>query len=426
MEIISNYYQQLAKDSLFRNSIFLMLSTGVMAFLGFFFWIINARLFSSEQVGIATTLISVVALIASFSSLGLGTSLVRYLPISKSKNETINTTFTLICIASIVGALFFLINVKFISPTLTFIKDDVILSLLFILFVVASALNQNSESIFIAYRSSKYVLIKTILLSVVKLALPIFLITFGAYGIFMSVGISYAVGFAFTLLLLILKFNYFLKLTINGSIIKKLFKFSLGNYIAGFIGGLPAMVLPILILNSIGAKFSAYFYMDMMIASLLYSIPMAVSQSLFAEGSRSENYLKAHLKKTVKIIALLLIPSITITILFGKYILLAFGKEYSSEGVIFLQLLALSGIFVSINYIGNSIFYIKHKVSLLIFLNIINAFLIISLSLLFIKTNLHGVGVGWLIGEAITSLIYLIILWKYNFFINKSSAKKTI
>jgi len=135
-------------------------------------------------------------------------------------------------------------------------------------------------------------------------------------------------------------------------------KFSLGNYIAGFIGGLPVMVLPILITNSIGAKFSVYFYIDMMIANLLYIIP----------------------------------------ILFGKYILLAFGKKYSSEGVIFLQILAISGIFLSINYIGNSIFYIKNKIKLIILMSFIGASIILSLSIMLIHQNLSGTGVGWVMG----------------------------
>jgi O-antigen/teichoic acid export membrane protein len=189
-------------------------------------------------------------------------------------------------------------------------------------------------------------------------------------------------------------------------------KFSLGNYIAGFIGGLPAMVLPILITNIIGAKFSAYFYLDMMIANLLYIIPMATSQSLFAEGSYSETELKVQLKKAIKIISLLLVPAILVTFLFGKYILLAFGKEYSSEGVIFLQILAISGIFISINCIGNSIFYIKHRIKLIILVNFIGASIILPLSIMLIHQNLLGIGVGWMLGQGIISVIYLLFIKK--------------
>jgi len=284
---------------------------------------------------------------------------------------------------------------------------------MFILFIVFSSLNTISEYVFIAYRSSKFVLIKSTISSIVKIILPIFLVALGAYGIVMSTGIAIVFAFFVSLVILILRFNYSPKPIIDRIVVKRMTKFSLGNFIAGFIGGLPVMVLPILITNSIGAKFSAYFYIDMMIANLLYIIPIATCQSFFAEGSHSERDLKIQLKKAIKIISLLIVPAILVTFLFGNYILLAFGKEYSSEGVIFLQILAISGIFLSINYIGNSISYIKHKIKLLILLSLIDTTIILSLSIFFIKMNLFGfvgIGIGWIVGQGTTSLIYLFLI----------------
>jgi len=389
-----------------------MLSTGVMAGFGFFFWIINARLYSAEQVGIGTTLISVITLISSFSLLGLGNSLIKYLPASDKKNKKINTSFTLVGLTSIFISIFFLVFLKTFSPRLLFVRESIIFSLLFILFIVFSSLDIISENVFIAYRSSKFVLIKNTISSIVKLILPIFLVTLGAYGIVVSMGIAMSVAFLVSLVFLIVHFNYSPRPIIDRIVVKRMTKFSLGNYVAGFIGGLPAMVLPILITNSIGAKFSAYFYIDMMIANLLYIIPMATSQSLFAEGSYSETELKVHLKKAIKIISLILMPAILITFLFGKYILLAFGKEYSSEGVIFLRILAISGIFLSINYIGNSIFFIKNKIKLIILMSFIGTSIILSLSIMLIHQNLLGIGVSWLLGQGIISVIYLFFIKK--------------
>ena len=409
---IFKFYNYLTNDSLYRNSIYLMLSTGVMAGFGFFFWIINARLYSAEQVGIGTTLISVITLISSFSLLGLGNSLIKYLPASDKKNKKINTSFTLVGLTSIFISIFFLVFLKTFSPRLLFVRESIIFSLLFILFIVFSSLDIISENVFIAYRSSKFVLIKNTISSIVKLILPIFLVTLGAYGIVVSMGIAMSVAFLVSLVFLIVHFNYSPRPIIDRIVVKRMTKFSLGNYVAGFIGGLPAMVLPILITNSIGAKFSAYFYIDMMIANLLYIIPMATSQSLFAEGSYSETELKVHLKKTIKIIFLILMPAILITFLFGKYILLAFGKEYSSEGVIFLRILAISGIFLSINYIGNSIFFIKNKIKLIILMSFIGTSIILSLSIMLIHQNLLGIGVSWLLGQGIISVIYLFFIKK--------------
>ena len=79
--------------------------------------------------------------------------------------------------------------------------------------------------------------------------------------------------------------------------------------------------------------------MDMMIANLLYIIPMITSQSLFTEGSYSETELKVYLKKVTKIISIIIVPVIIVTSLFGNYILLAFGKEHSDEKLILLKFL---------------------------------------------------------------------------------------
>jgi len=412
---ISKFYNYLSNDSLFRNSIYLMLSTGVMAVFGFFFWIINARLYSAEQVGIGTTLISIMTLISSFSLLGLRNSLIKYLPTSDKKNEKINTSFTLVGLTSIFLSIFFLVFLKTFSPRLLFVRESIIFSLLFILFIVFSSLNAISENVFIAYRSSKFVLIKNTISSIAKLILPIFLVALGAYGIVVSMGIAMAVAFLVSLAFLILRFNYLPKTIIDRSIVKRMTKFSLGNYIAGFIGGLPVMALPILITNSIGAKFSAYFYMAMMITNLLYIIPIATSQSLFAEGSYSERELKVQLKKAIKIISIIILPAIIVTFLFGNYILLAFGKEYSDDGFILLKFLSISGIFFSINAIGGTILNIKHKIKLLILLSLINTTVILSLSVFFIKMNLFGVvgvGIGWIVGQGIISVIYLLFIKK--------------
>ena len=161
---ISKFFNLFAKDSLYRNAIYLMLNTGVMAFLGFFFWVINTRLYSTEQVGIATTLISVMTLISSFCILGLDSGLIRYMPTSERKNEMINTSFILVTLMSILISLIYLIFLKTFSPKLLFVRENIVFSLLFILFIVFSSLNIISENVFIAYRSSKYVLIKNLFL----------------------------------------------------------------------------------------------------------------------------------------------------------------------------------------------------------------------------------------------------------------------
>lgn len=413
MKLVTKFYNHLASDSLYRNSIYLMLSTAVMAFFGFFFWIINARLFKPEQVGIATTLISVVTLISSFSLLGLNNGIIRYLPTSERKNQKINTAFTLVTLSSALISLIYLIFINIFSPKLLFVRENIIFAILFIIFIVFSSLNTISENVFISYRSSKYILIKNTISSFVKLVLPISLISIGAYGIFMSVGIAFIVAFILSLIFLIVKFGYLFRLTISREVVKRMTRFSLGNYVAGFIGGLPALVLPIMILNNLTAKFSAYFYMDLMIASFLYIIPVATSQSLFAEGSNSEKGVGKFLNKSLKLNALLLLPAMMVVYFLGKYILLVFGFEYAKAGTQLLQLLAISGTFIYINSVGAVILNIKHQMKKLIVINIIGALFILGLSHFLISKELLGIGIAWLIGQGVISAMYLFFIKRF-------------
>ncbi len=408
-------YSHFMHDSLYRNSIFLMLSTATMAFFGFFFWIINARLYTTQQVGIATTLLSVVSLITTFSMMGLSSGLIRYLPTSENKNRKINTVFSIVALSSIILSIGFIIFVKQFSPALVFIRGNVLFSLIFVLTIMFSSLQLVSDGIFIAFRSSQYVFMKNSLLSILKLLSTFAFVVFGAYGIFIATGFASTMAYIFVVLVLLWKFAYSPKLLIDGSIVKKMSKFSLGNYAAGLIGGLPSAILPIFIINNLGAKISAYFYMDLMIANLLFIIPQAVAQSLFAEGSYSEATLKDHLKKSAKMIALLLVPAVIITVVFGKYILLAFGKNYSTGGFTFLQLLAISSIFISINNIGNVISNVKHKIQYVVAMNSITTITTIGLSYLFIHNGLVGIGTAWIAGQAITAILYILIIKKFYY-----------
>jgi O-antigen/teichoic acid export membrane protein len=411
---MKSIYDKIMRDSLLKNSIFLMLSTGVMAVFGFFFWLICARLFSAHDVGLATAMISIVGLIVSFSLLGLNVGLIRYLPGSTRRDNKINTCFTLVTVVAIIVSSVFLIGLNKFSPDLLFIKKSLLFSLIFIFFIVISSWSSIIESIFISFRSSHFALIKNSIFSVLKVAFVFLFAGLGAYGIFSSYMIAMLVGFVTVFIILMVKFKYKPQFALYDNVIKRIGRYSFGNYIAGFIAGLPSMIFPLLILNKLGAEQSAYYYMAMMIASLLFVIPQATSNSLFAEGSYNEKQLKQQVKKSIKIISLLLIPAVVVIIFLGKYILLAFGKDYSLEGFRFLQLLALSSIFIGVNSVFGTLLKVKKKIKSLIVISILSAILVLGGSYLLIINGfgLLGIGYALLIGPAIISLIYLFFLRK--------------
>ena len=67
----------------------------------------------------------------------------------------------------------------------------------------------------------------------------------------------------------------------------------------------PNLILPIMVLNVLGAEQAAYYYIAYAIAALLFMIPNAISMSLFVEGSHGEALKRTVVKSLVTIFSLL-------------------------------------------------------------------------------------------------------------------------
>jgi O-antigen/teichoic acid export membrane protein len=73
-----------------------------------------------------------------------------------------------------------------------------------------------------------------------------------------------------------------------------------------------------------------------------------------------------------------------------------------------LNLLAISSIFISINSVFGSLFRVKHKIKELIIISIISAVSTLGLTYLWIDHGLIGIGLAWLIGQGITTIVYVV------------------
>src|SRR5690349_1833916 len=83
-------------DHLLRNSVFITLSNASQGAFGFAFWLLGAHFYSANDVGLATTLVTAVILIAYISLLGFNNTFVRYLPSSVERDDEINTGLILV------------------------------------------------------------------------------------------------------------------------------------------------------------------------------------------------------------------------------------------------------------------------------------------------------------------------------------------
>ncbi|OGO16822.1 MAG: hypothetical protein A2Z02_07275, partial [Chloroflexi bacterium RBG_16_48_7] len=322
---------------LYRNSLYLILNIGITSFLGFFFWLIVAKVYSDVEVGYSSAIVSAINLLAMLSMVGLSSWIIRFLPRSEEPRNMINTAFTFSGCVAIAAAIIFLLGVRIWAPDLNFINRNAVFILVFVVIAPLAALSLLSNCIFIASRDSLFTLIKDVGVSLAKIVLALlFAANFHSFGIVSSWGIALAMGVGISVLLFIPKMQpaYKPAVKVNMGLIRKTWKYAGNSYISTLFGGAPAQIFPLMVLTLTTVQNNAHFYIAWMIANLLFAVPVSISQSFFVEISHFPDHdsLKKNLFLSLKFVYLLIIPLMIILMVASGWLLGAFGSGYVEDG----------------------------------------------------------------------------------------------
>jgi O-antigen/teichoic acid export membrane protein len=399
----------------YSNAFFLMIGSVSSALLGFVFWIVAARFYTNEEVGLASAIIAAMGLVVSLSRLGMGTGLVRFLhQTGEDANSTLNTVFTIGILSSFTAAFIFVIGLGIWSPALLVLRDNPLYMVVFIVFTISSTLSEFVDNAFIAARKTGYTMFRAFIFSLLKMLLPIVLAAFmKSFGIFASWGIALMVALLISTLVFLPRAQpgYRFFFTVKKRILSDMVHFAFANYVSAFLWGASGVVFPIMVVNRLGAESNAYFYIGWAMGGVLTVIPNAISTSLFAEGSYDETQLRAHVKRSLKLVFILLIPAVILTLLIADKLLLLFGREYSQNATALVRILALGTLPMAINIIYLSIKQVEKDLKAIVGLAVFVAVMSLALAYVLLpKIGINGVGIGWLAGQSCTALI-IIVNW---------------
>lgn len=386
-----------------------MISNGVTAIIGFFFWVIVARVYPSTDVGVASAAVSVGTLLALVANLGLGYGLIRFLPNTRSDaNKMINSCLSVGSLAAVIISIIFLAGVPFWSPALNFIRNTLVYAVIFILFALCLTLIQITDQVYIATRRAGFLLSRNLIFNLLRLPLPFFLFaSFQSFGIFTSWFIALMVALLVSLILFLPRVQpgYRPSFTINKKIIKDISRFSFANYLSVLFWTAPGLILPVIIVNTLGTEANAHFYVAWAVGTLLSSIPGSVGVSLFAEGSYMESQLWVNVWRGLKMSFVLLLPTVVLVLAFADKILLLFGASYSQEATELLRILAASSLPLAINMIYLAIKRVEKKLSIIVGLPLgIMLFSLVLAYILLPVMGISGAGIAWLSGQTILAL----------------------
>lgn len=392
------------REPLYRNSIAIMLNYAFAALFGLLFWIVAARIMPSSDIGLATAAISAVALIQVLSRLGMDAGLVRYLPESNNKNGL----YSIVAIVTLATTLFltavFVSGLHFFSPALVFMREGFYLPLLLI-YVTILSLYSTQNMALIVIRRADLSFVQNLLLGM-RIPILFFVVSLSVLGVFCALSSAFIVTYIFGTCVLY-KCSISLTQNIDFTELKNIFKYSIGNYSANILMMMPLSIVPIMVVNTLGAEESAYYYIAYTIASLLYMIPSAVSMSLFVEASHNLP-LKENVIKSIKFTMLLLIPALIFILLFGDKLLLLFNKEYSEQSFDILKFLAISSIFSAVTSIYLSIKKIQKDIRMINYVSFALSALIIGFGYVsMLKYGLVGLGYTWLGANALVCIFVI-------------------
>lgn len=399
-------------DSLFRNAVYLMSSTAVMGALGLGFWIFLARYYQAADIGAASALISITLLIGNLSSLGLADGIVRFLSKSKTPAGDINASMLLVTASSIIATVIYLMVAGHALPGQLGLFARGWGAALLVFLMAAVSLNTFTDSIFIARRRVEFHTIVYACFGVVKLVLPIFLISQKSLGIVLAYSVAVVISLLLSLVFMARYCSYRLFARPNWQFIRQSARYSSNNYVASLFAGVPAQVLPSLVLAKLGGASAAYYSIAWAMASLLFVAPSAITKSLLAEGAHDASMRSHDLKKAIRLMAVLVTPAVVLSVVAAPYLLRLFGKEYANGSTTIFQLLALCTFLYAGNSVGQTIMNLEHRSRGVVFVQAVIAIAILGLTWTMMSLGLVGVGLAMLGAYLIGDVAQVVLLMR--------------
>jgi O-antigen/teichoic acid export membrane protein len=337
-------------DSLYRNSYALVASSLLTSLFGFAYWVVAARAYSATAVGVNAALISAMTFLTSVSQLNLKGALNRFLPrAGPAARRFVIRAYLLALGVTAVTSLVFIAGLDLWTPRLEFLADRPELALWFVAATMAWTLFVLQDSVLTGIRQAVWVPAENLIFAVAKLALLLAAAeAFPAYGVFFSWSLP---GIALVVPVTMLLFGRLIPTHIRQTrgreqplATRGIARYAAADSVAYLIWVGTGAVLPLIVLQELGAKANAHFFVCWSIAYSLYLISLSMGKALLAEGSLEPHALHRHWRRTIVESARLVVPGAIAVVLGAPLILGLMGRSYSTDAANLLRLLAASAI----------------------------------------------------------------------------------
>ncbi len=398
---------------LYRNAYAWLLSTGVSSALGLIYWVLAARFYSAEAVGLNAALVSILILIAGASQLNLMSALIRFLPNAgrQTARLTAGAYGVSMLLALILSTGFIALGAPLFQ--LGLFESKLSLAVLFIPAAMAWTVFNLQDSVLAGLRAAVWVPVDNISYGLAKIVLLVCLAPLSPrVGIFISWTLP-AVLLLPPINLLIFKRLIPRQAQATKDAASPLQWRELGKYIgSNYFGSLFSLaasrLLPALVVAVAGASAGAYFYVAWAIADSLRMVAVQMATSLTVEGALDDQSVMVNGYAFLRLLFGLFAPLVAVIVLAAPLLLALSGHNYAVEGVALLRLLGLAVIPGLIITLYLSIARVRRRLLEIILIEGSLATLNLGLSLLLLHSyGVTGVGIAALISATVVAVALL-------------------
>lgn len=324
-----------------RNTLLLLGNSLVTGAGGIFFWLVTARTYSQETVGVATAGTSMVILLSGVSQLGLGIAIVRYSALlGPRRRRRLAGIFAVTLVAALLIGIVFWKLVPSVAPGLLPAFTTPISAAVFIASCIAWTLSLQYDNYLMSIRSMGLLLLKSGLIAACRIAM---IVAFSALPVALIIGITGLSG-----LVGVLGVAPFVRANISASVetlaapvpTRTLVRYSFWNYLSGLAGTTPSLVMPAIIVSFLGGEQAAAYYMAWTLFSILLLIPSAISWTLLSEGAATEAAGRRWHGQAFQNTAGLMLVLTTLFVPAAMLVMMFLGKTYAHHGAVVLLVLA--------------------------------------------------------------------------------------
>ena len=336
------------RDPLLGNVYALTLNTVVSSLLGIGYWVIAARLYPPEQLGVGAAVVSTMLFLSNLSQLNLNGALARFLPTSGAGGgRLIRYAYLLSGAAAVVVGVGFLLLGPLASDRLTPPAAGALFAALFVVAVAAWSVFTLQDTVLTALRGAIWVPVENAAFGILKIAMLVALLgVLPEHAIFLSwLGPALLALVPVNLLVFrrLLARAQRIRGTVEGLPDRRvLLRFVSLDYVGYLFLQAGTNALPLLVAASLGAQANAVFYVGWLLGTALELVAYHFGTSLTVESAAAPERLPAYARQVLRRGLLLFGGGALVLVATAPVLLRLFGSHYAQASAGVLRLFAIA------------------------------------------------------------------------------------